>query len=242
MPGLGHAYWNEYLFGVFVFLVSIIASIMAFLMFVLPVPDSAKLLLVGLPALFYVVSFVDLYRTTLKKKGLRAARQAPLLFLGLGIGYQVFSPSAPLNFYLRNHHVWYRQPDNSLAPVIRKDEFVSGNKLAYRADIAFFERPRLHSLPARGDLVTNSGCEGRFRTAMVIGIGEESIEVSDGRLVVDKEVAEWLPPMGLKLSGNWPATKIQPGSVLVAEFTLGELSRTYEIPLRDVIGRAEPLF
>ena len=108
IPGLGHIYWKEYLFGIFIFLVTLIAVILFILSFFITI-NKAVFWIVGLmPLIFYLFTFVDLFRTIKKKQaGLILNKKTYLYILIFGIAYQLFSPTAPINFFIRNHPELY---------------------------------------------------------------------------------------------------------------------------------------
>ena len=53
LPGLGHVFWREYAFGLFVFLVMLIAAVLFFVSFLVTIPVLVKVLLLGLPLVFF---------------------------------------------------------------------------------------------------------------------------------------------------------------------------------------------
>jgi hypothetical protein len=68
LPGLGHFYWREYAFGLFVFLVMLLASVLYVASFFVPMPGAVTWLVLGLPIMFYGFTFVDLARTARLKR------------------------------------------------------------------------------------------------------------------------------------------------------------------------------
>lgn len=63
IPGAGHIYWRETLFGMFVFLVMLIAAVLFFFSFLIDLSFMVRLVLFGLPAVFFLFSMVDLGRS-----------------------------------------------------------------------------------------------------------------------------------------------------------------------------------
>jgi len=57
LPGLGHVLAKEYVFGLFVFLVTLLAVVLFFVSFLVAMPPLAEFVLLGLPVIFYVFTF-----------------------------------------------------------------------------------------------------------------------------------------------------------------------------------------
>ena len=69
LPGLGHSYWRDYTFGLFIFLILLVAATLFFVSFLVTLPVLVKIILFGLPTLFYIFSFLDLARTLRRHGG-----------------------------------------------------------------------------------------------------------------------------------------------------------------------------
>ena len=67
LPGLGHIYWGEFLFGVFVFLIMLISVILFFVSFFLSLSLVPKIILLATPLLFYLFTFVDLVKVVRRR-------------------------------------------------------------------------------------------------------------------------------------------------------------------------------
>jgi hypothetical protein len=242
VPGLGHFFWREKLFGVFIFLIMILAAVLCSVALLVPMPTGAIFALLGLPLLFYAFSFVDLVRTIRRKRAAMLPSQfAARLAIGLGILYQVLAPTAPVNLGLRNVPHIYTIPDAHLSPVMRKGTVVAAYGLSYYLNIPFMKKPIFHSVPKRGDIVRFSNDRKAGLTGIVIGLPGETVAVDSGMIMVDGfPAAESLPP-GLA-SGDWPLTPVSEYSILVATFEYGSISHAYEIGLGSLEGKVRRLF
>lgn len=243
LPGLGHVFWREYLFGIFVFLVTLLASVLFIVSLFVQIPVGAKLALYALPLLFYAFTFLDLARTVKAKRERAAPRtKAAMIFLLVGLGYQLFSPIAPLNFALRNFPEVFILKDNRLSPLYSKGDALKASRLSYLVDVFVVKKPILHTLPQRYEILRFADGSGRHITGIVVGLPGEEIEIVDGVIV-----AHGLPdvgdaPGGIILSGDWPLTWVGRYSILVATLNLGRIDEVYEVPFTDVVGKVSKLF
>ncbi len=154
LPGLGHVYWGEYLFGVFVFLVLLVAAVLFFFSFLISLPFVVKLVLFGLPTLFYLFVFVDLWKTTRRRRDRPIHKTATAVgFLALGLLVHLLAPLSPTNFLWRNAPGLVTIANHSLEPLVAKGDICWVNRLAYRAELFFLDEPVIHSTPERWQLV-----------------------------------------------------------------------------------------
>ncbi|UCC44695.1 MAG: hypothetical protein JSU65_01840, partial [Candidatus Zixiibacteriota bacterium] len=131
LPGLGHIYWHEYAFGLFVFLVMLLATSLAFVSLLVDIPGMALLLLLGLPILFYVFSFVDLARSIGAKRGLiQRSQRTALIFIIIALAYQLFSPNAPASFCIVNRPEIFVAGSN-LEPEFQQGDLLAADRLSY---------------------------------------------------------------------------------------------------------------
>lgn len=243
LPGLGHVYWSEILFGVFVFLIMLIAVILFFVSFFLSLSFWPKLALLALPLLFYLFSFIDLVRTVRTKPGPRwRGRRAVAVFLVVGVAYQFLSPLAPGNFFLRNRPETFVLEDTGLSPLYSPGEPLKASRLAYSVDVFFLKKPILHTLPARYDIVRFTDADGRRRNGLVIGRPSEEIQMVDGVLVVNGMADFGDPPGGIVLWGDCPLTSVDSYSIMVATLSLNRVDQVFMVPLDAVIGKVDKVF
>ncbi|MCK4816755.1 hypothetical protein KA005_13375, partial [bacterium] len=138
LPGLGHFYWKEFSFGLFIYLITLLASVLYVAMFFVPLPWYAELLILWLPVLFYGFTFVDLTRTVkLKRSKLKRSARFMIILLVFGMAYQVLSPTAILNFGWRNRPEIYTMQHNRLNPKFATGDLLKANQLDYTINIAF---------------------------------------------------------------------------------------------------------
>ncbi|MBN1212347.1 MAG: hypothetical protein JXA92_07195, partial [candidate division Zixibacteria bacterium] len=183
IPGLGHVFWKEYLFGLFIFLIMLITSILFFVSFLVNLPLLVKVLMFGLPAVFYFFSFFDLARTIRTRKSkLNKTIRAVIVFLLVGVAYQVLAPNAAGNFIIHNFPKFFTLQNNRYSPVYSKGDMLKASRLAYSVDIVGFKERFIHTLPKRFDFICyNSG--GEARLGVVVGLPGEEIQIIDGEVV-----------------------------------------------------------
>jgi len=90
LPGLGHCFWREYLFGVFIFLIMLITVLLFYVSMIISLPYGFKLVLFILPAIFYLFTFFDLKNVVNKKRKKPSSNQKygiAILFLQLLFKY-----------------------------------------------------------------------------------------------------------------------------------------------------------
>ena len=243
LPGAGHFLWKEMLFGLFVFLIMLLAATLGIVQFLIPLPQAALWLLLGLPLLFYLFTFVDLARTVRTKRAKLVPTAASAgLVLAISLVYQLVSPSAFVNFGLRNLPEFSTVSDSHLSPLYRQGNIVIANRLAYTADIPFLDRPVLHALPERFDLVRFVGENGRHQSGFVLGLATERVEIVDGALTADDAPINVALPNGFALTGQWPLTEVADYSILVGTFNLGTLDNLQQVRLDSVVGRVSSFY
>ena len=239
LPGLGHIYWRETGFGIFVFLIMLTASMLFFVTFFISLPAYAIILMTALPAIFYFFTFVDLVRVVkAKSSSVKQNSRRIILFLIIGVVYQLLVPLAPGNFGIRNRPVLFTLQTNDFSPLFRKGELLKASRLAYVVDIFFLKKPVLHALPRRYDVVRYSDSTG-VRTGIVIGLPGEQIEIAEGVVVVNGFPDIHRPAGNLELLGEWPETSAQTYSVLAATLQMGRIVNVQDVPMSAVIGRVE---
>lgn len=241
LPGLGHMYWREYLFGIFIFLVMLMAAALTVLSFFIALPIYAQLIVWGLPLTFYLISFGDLFRTVRSRqiKHPQSPRKARI-YGAIAIAYQLLWPLAPVNFAWQNAPEIFVLDSNNLAPLFRNGDLMKASRLSYMLNTYFVDKPIFHSLPDRFDIV-------RFRfdstelAGVVIGLPGEDIEIIGG--VVTVNGAPQLQPSAVSrlINGDWPPTTAGGYSLLIAYPEFGQVRDVYEIPITDLIGKLERL-
>ncbi len=242
MPGLGHAYWKEYAFGLFVFLVMLLTSAIFFVSLLIPLSSLAKFALLGLPLVFYLFAFFDLAKSVrMRRSSIKHTTRIAIICLVVGLVYQIASPSAPGNFIIRNHPSVSRVGGSQLAPFLRSEEWFWVNRAAYAADVFFLNRPLLHKLPEFTDLIAYHETDGVTRYGMVMGGLSESIEVSAGILYLNGSPINDLLPKGLLLAQDWPLTTSDETSILVATLSAGAIAAFQSVSLADIDGQVHRL-
>ncbi len=242
MPGLGHLFWREYLFGVFVFLVMIIASVLVFFSYLVELPLFLKWVLFGLPVLFYLFTFLDLKRSISRKTA--ASTRSPeiaIVFLLAAVAVNLCLPLSPTNFILRNHPTLSTIRAETFKPLFNKGDFCWIGSTAYRVNLFFLDKPIIFRQPDRWDLISFRD-EGEIdQLGLVIGYGGEEISYTGGVLVIDSlpnNDQSWIPAP----EGEIPLTRVEAGSILVATLEKGTLAGTRQISDRNIIGKVHRLF
>ena len=242
LPGLGHVFWKEYLFCLFVFLIMLITAILFFVSFLVNLPPLVKIVMFGLPGIFYFFTFFDLARTIRgrREKSQKTTRSV-IVFVLVGIGYQLLAPVAAGNFTIRNFPKFFNLQNNRYSPVYTKGDLLKASRLAYTVDIVGFRERVMHTLPKRFDFICYDA-GGETQLGVVVGLPGEEIQIVDGEvLATDFALFDEKPP-GLSLSGDWPLTSVGPYSILVANLKFGTVERVDEISLSDVVGKVDRLF
>ena len=237
MPGLAHFLWGDRLFGVFVFLIMILAAILAVTSLLLPLPALAVWVLIGLPIVFYLFSFADLAKAISRKRPrFEIAPLAMRMALGIGILYQLFAPTAAVNFGIRNAPEFFVVPNDNLAPILPPGELVAATSLSYNYNIPFIKRPIFHSLPERCDVVRYEAGKGRKMTGLVIGLPGETVAIDSGEILVNGFPANDQLPRGLN-AGDLPLTTVDDYSILIGGFDYGKIVNANQVNLVDLTGK-----
>ncbi len=241
LPGAGHIWWREVAFGIFIFLITILAAAVAFVNLLIPLPLAAQIPLLGLPLIFYLASFIDLHRTIRRKRGTTSPipRYLAISMLLGAVVYQLVAPTAPGAFLIANRPVWYRQSDNSAFPLARTGDWISAQPVAYSARVNFLPQRIWYALPQRGEWVTIGSSERR--TVLVVARPGERVGVRDGLLIADGQIVQGWLPTGVGLTGDWDLRDVGAGSILVATLSTAQIRQLIEVPLEEVVGRADPL-
>ena len=243
LPGAGHIFWRDYLFGVFTFLIALLAATLVFFAFLVPLPLGVKLVLFSLPAAFYLASFIDLYKTVQKKgrKSKRSGRTATI-FLATAVVIQFAAPVAPGFMVITNRPTVQEVAGNNLAPLLRRGDRVLCVSAAYRIKAPFVPQPIWYNLPQLGETVSFVDYDGRLRIGLVVARTGEYAEIIDGELWINGEVREDAFPERLHVSGDMPLTVAEPGSILVATLKLGAFDEAFQVGGEHLMGRVYRLF
>ncbi len=243
LPGLGHLFWREHLFGIFIFLVAALATVLFVVSILVSLPWLGAVVLYSLPLLFYAFTFFDLTRTVRLRRRTRSPGTAAVLsFLTVGIVYQALSPIAPVNFGYRNRPDIFVQDSNNLTPLYNRGDLLVANRLAYHLNIIAVKKPILHALPGRYDVVAFRNETGRRRCGIVVGLPREEIEIAGGVIAADGMPQLGEAPGGIVLNGEWPLTSVGAYSILVATLTLGRIEEVHEVPFPALVGKVSRVF
>jgi len=243
LPGAGHIYFREYLFGIFVFLIMLVTVVLFLVTFLVELPETIKLILFGLPTLFYMFSFVDLWRSIQKKPSVRPRRDfIAWMFLAVSLGLGLLAPLSPCNFFWRNRPELFTVRESTLTPLVETGDLVGVNRMAYRVNLFFLERPVHRADPERWEIVRfrRPGCDDQL--GMIIGLGGEEVTTINDSLFIDGFPAE--DPSGplSRLAGELPLTLVDYGTILVVTLNDGVLEQSYQVPRRQISGEVHRLF
>ncbi len=243
MPGLGHIFWKEYIFGIFVFLVVLIGIILFFVSFFVDISTLVIAAMLALPIIFYFFTFVDLLKTVKQKSSTtHRTRQTAIIFLVVGLIFQVAAPITPLNFMIRNFPEYFVVEHNNLSPLYAQGDILKADRLAYIVDIFFLEKPLLKDLPQRYEIIRFNDINNKKKVGIVLALPTEEFEMAQGVVVINGNPDINLPPGNLVLMGDIGLTKVNAYSILVATLNLGTIDKIYEIPFKDIIGKVEKVF
>jgi len=243
IPGLGHIYWKEYIFGIFIFLIMLLASILFFVSIFITMPLGGRIVLFTLPFLFYLFTFFDLTRIIkLKRKFLSFTKKKVIVFFLVGLFFQTLVPIAPLNFAIKNFPHIFIMPNNSMTPIYAKGDVLQTNRLSYLLNIFFIKKPVLYSLPKRYDVVSFNASSKRRQIGIVIGLPGEQIQLVDGVLMVNGLPDYDLMSSNYNLQGNCPLTEVGEYSILVATLKLGVINNIYQVSIADLNGQVKKVF
>ncbi len=240
-PGCGHAFWREYAFGAFVFLVMILSALLAIVSVLLTLSVWVRIAMFALPVLFYVFTFVDLRRVVRGRKSPSRGHRATMIFVAATIAWQLFSPIAPINFGGRNFPGIFRQSDNSLSPLYHQGDILLSNSLAYRASFFFVSQPQYFALPRTGELVRFVDSSGNQQVGIVAGLPGELIEIDDGKLFVGADWYDLSEFVGFALAGQVELTSVDSGSILVVRIRLGAVDSAEQVSIGSILGRVHKL-
>ncbi len=243
LPGSGHIHFREYTFGVFVLIIWLMAAVLFYLSFIIELNLWAKLALFGLPIIFYFFTFFDLFHSMKKKKVLqkRGVLFSTAVYM-IALVYQIWVPAAPLNFMMTNGPVLFVLDDHRLSPLYSQGTLMKASRLAYQVDIVGFNRPILHHLPERYDVVRIQSEKGSKANAVVLGLPEEEIEIVEGTVIINRtpDFEGWIG--GLTFSGDWPLTTVGAGELLVATLNLGTIDDVYIVSYAQLVGKVSAVF
>lgn len=237
-PGLGYVFLREYVFGLFVFLITLLGVITCVALMILRLPTWSEIVLLGLPTLFYLFTFVDINRTVKRvpRRPNDSLRAAVVLLL-VGLAYFSFAPSGIGNLVWRNRPEFFVLHDSTLAPRYSQGDLVLVNSLEYYVDVAVVDHPIMHAMPSRLDIIRYRDDDGNAETGVVLGLPGEEVEVITGVLIVNGVIYEGLSPTGMRMTGDLPLTQVGSRSILVAEFRLGSLVRAKQVELTQIRGK-----
>jgi hypothetical protein len=242
LPGLGHVYWREYLFGWFVFLVMVIASVLVFFSFLVQLPPLLEWLLFGLPVVFFAFTFVDLVRSIKRKRATFSRNTtAAMLFVAVAFAGNLLFPLSPTNFLLRNFPELGIEHSGLAEPLLETNDVYLVDRAAYRVNLFFLNQGYVHSRPDRWDFIAFDNLTSDESLGLVIGYGGEEVTFHGDSLFIDG-----FPPddrVGRpSLAGEIPLTLVETGSILVATLNEGALVGVKQISDRNIIGKVHPLF
>lgn len=230
------------MFGIFVFLVMLIAAALFFVSFLVTLPAAIYWLLFGLPAVFFVFTFFDLAKTIRKRRGsLTPSTARWSIFLAVGLAYQLFAPIAAVNFAFRNRPSVFKVVNNQLYPVYKNGQYVRSSHLAYSADLFFLKGRLYYHLPERFDIVSFRDTTGASRFGVVIGLPGEDIQVSQGVVIANGYPQVEPSANELLTGGDLPLTSVERSSILVATLYFGKIDKAHDVVLNGDIGKVEPL-
>jgi signal peptidase I len=243
LPGLGHVIWKELTFGAFIHLIMLLAAVLTVVSFIVQMPQAARVLLYSLPVIFYLFTFVDLFKTVKRKQAeMTIPPRRFRIFFVIALLFQLLFPVAPLNFLLRNRPDIFVVNNSKLAPFYHKGDVLVVNTLAYKMQLFFLRKPVLYSLPQRYDMVSYNFNEEKRSVGLVVGLPGEKVEVRGGELFVNG-----LPPVSLRdeplvFSSDWPLTSLDSYSIMVASMKLGAVDKLFKVSLADVVGKVGSLW
>ncbi len=243
IPGAGHIYLREYLFGLFIFTVMLIAAVLFLFSFIVALPLSATMFLFGLPGVFYLFTFVDLWRSA-RRTDERRPRTAIVagFFLAVTALIALLAPLSPVNFFGRNLPEIVTVENDELSPLVKTGDVCWVSRLAYRANLFFVDQPSLHTSPERWQMVRFVDLDARKRIGLVVGLFDEEIALYNDTLFVDgfPESQPFENPKSIR--GEVPLTDAGPASILVVTFSEGRLADIHRVALIDIVGRVYRLF
>lgn len=243
LPGAGHVYWREYLFGIFVFLVMAIASVLFFFSFLVELPIGIKVVLFGLPTVFYGFSYVDLWRS-IRRNGRHQVCSAhgAWAFLLAATAACLVVPLSPTNFALRNLPQIFSIKTGQLDSMQDGRVLCLVDRAAYRVNLFFLDEPYPRRTSARWDLVRFYDQDDSTRFGLVLGHSGEEVAFFNDSLFVDGYPVPGPETFSLGSGGRVPLTHVDPDGILVATLIRGAIEEVFQISPRDVIGKVHRLF
>lgn len=232
-PGLGHLYRRDFLFGAFIFLIIQLAAILFFVSLLISLPLLALGFIFTLPALFFVISFIDLERTVRKKKKTLPSKAAIWLLL-LAVLLQFVSPTAPVNFFIRNAPTIQTATAEPGAPGVNEGDLLVINPAAYRVNIVFMPSSLIYDFPRPVQNVAFNSDNSRH-TGMILGLSGDEVQIVDGYLAIN-DTAIALPESISNASLS--LTFVPPDFIMIGLFEQGDLVDTKFVFVTDILGKA----
>lgn len=243
IPGAGHIFWREYLFGIFIFLVMLIAVVLFFFSFLVELPGTMKVILYGLPTFFYVFTFLDLWRTMKRKaSGSLRSPSAAWVFVVVALVVALALPLSPWNFALRNRPLIEIADGNGLTPVIGDGDLCLVDRMAYRVDLFFLDQTLGRSLPQRWETVRLRDAGRTGTLGLVLAYGGEEVAFFNDSLFVDGYPLPDDEMAGFVSGGRLPLTRVDMGNILVVTMDRGALTEARQVGNQDIVGRVYRLF
>ena len=243
LPGAGHLYWREYLFGTFVLLVMIIASVLFFFSFLVELPSAIKVVLFGLPLVFYVFTFIDLWRVVLRNDRKRVhSSTTARVFLITSLAACFLVPLSPVNFVILNRPQIVKVEGGQLGRAPEERALCLVDRSAYRVNLFFLDEALTRRSPDRWDWVRFHDQTRTMQTGLVLGYSSEEVTAFSDSLFVDGFPVDRPESLSLGSGDQVPLTHVDPGCILVATLNQGGIDKTYQISPRDVIGKVHRLF
>ncbi len=248
VPGLGHIYAREYLFGIFVFLIMMVASVLFVAGLFMELPFIAKIGLYGLPSIFYLFAVFDLNNTVTKRQK-NSHRKVPRVtirkfayYVIIGIIIQIVWPLAPLNFAIYNAPHIFVMENNDLAPVFKRGDLLKASSLSWRVHLSLLEKPIIYKIPDRFEIVQFTDKSKKDVCGYVIGLPTETIEVVDGTIIANNVPLLGVADGRIPIPGDLELTQVGNYNMLVATLRMGLIDDVYQVPLSSLIGKVDYLF
>lgn len=94
---------------------------------------------------------------------------------------------------------WYRVPSDSMYPLLQRGDFIVVNKLAYGFRFPFFKKTEKQwASPKRGDIILFfEPKDNAILVKRVIGIGGDTVNVENGHISLNGQIAQYVPVLGL---------------------------------------------
>ena len=131
---------------------------------------------------------------------------------------------------------------NNLNPVFQQGNILKANRLSYIVDFFFLEKPLLHSLPRRYDMVRYETEQGIRQVGIVIGFAGEEIEMAEGVVVVNGLPDYNQPAHFSTITGDCQLTYVDQYSILVGKLNLGAVNSVETVLFDKLIGKVDKVF